>query len=274
MLRRSLVLLPMICSISLAACSKDETAPNSVSVSYEVEEVTLSQVADDLASGKVTSVAVTKAYLSRIEIFDGPLNSIIAIAPDALEQAIASDKRREDGLSLGPLDGVPILLKDNIDVAGMPTTAGSYALEANLPARDSEVAKRLRAAGVIILGKTNLDQFAGFRTTASFNSSTVGGGAHNPYNLANSTCGSSSGSGVAGAVSFAAGTVGSETDGSVVCPSSANGLVGIKPTIALVSRRGVVPISHTQDSTGPMTRTGKDAAMLMPTKPIMSPDWT
>ncbi len=263
MLRRSLVLLPVICLISLAACSEDERAPDSAAAPYEVEEVTLAQVADDLASGAVTSVAVTKAYIARIETFDGPLNAIIAIAPDALEQAAASDRRRADGVALGPLDGVPILIKDNIDAVGMPTTAGSYALEANLPARDSEVAKRLRAAGVVIFGKTNLDQFAGFRTTASFNSSTVGGGAHNPYNLANSTCGSSSGSGIAGAVSFAAGTVGSETDGSVVCPSSTNGLVGIKPTIALVSRRGVVPISHTQDSTGPMTRTVKDAAMLL-----------
>ncbi len=263
MSRRLLVHLPIALVISLAACSENEPTAASVATPYEVEEVTLSQVADDLAAGKVTSVEVSKAYIARIEKFDGPLNSIILVAPDALEQAAASDKRRASGAILGPLDGVPVLLKDNIDALGMPTTAGSYALEANYPAQDSEVARRLRAAGTVILGKTNLDQFAGFRTTASFSSSTVGGGAHNPYNLDNSTCGSSSGSGVAGAVSFAAGTIGSETDGSVVCPSSTNGLVGIKPTIALVSRRGVVPISHTQDSTGPMTRTVKDAAMLL-----------
>ncbi len=257
--RRSLVCLSLAVSFLLAACTNEE--PNSSP--YDVEEVSLSQISADLAEGKVTSVDVTNAYIARIDTYDGHLNSIIAIAPDALDQARASDKRRSEGKELGPLDGVPILLKDNIDSLGMPTTAGSYALEENFPVRDSEVARHLRTAGVVFLGKTNLDQFAGFRTTASFNSSTVGGGAYNPYDLTRSTCGSSSGSGVAGAVSFAAGTIGSETDGSVVCPSSTNGLVGIKPTIALVSRRGVVPISHTQDSTGPMTRTVEDAAMLL-----------
>ncbi len=256
---RSLICLPLAFSLSLAACS--EGAPPLAP--YAVEEGSLAQVSADLAAGYTTSVEITKAYIARIEAMDHALNAVILVAPDALEQAVASDKRRAEGNSLGPLDGAPILIKDNIDVVGMPTTAGSYALEANMPARDSEVARRLRAGGVVILGKTNLSQFAGFRTTASFNSSTVGGGAHNPYNLANSTCGSSSGSGIAGAVSFAAATVGSETDGSVVCPSSTNGLVGIKPTIALVSRRGIVPISHTQDSAGPMTRTITDAAMVL-----------
>ena len=254
-----LVAVALAFSLSLAGCSKEETPP----APYVVEEVSLSQVSTDLAARRTTSVEVTTAYIARIEAMDHALNAVIMIAPDALEQAGASDKRRAAGQALGPLDGVPILLKDNIDVVGMPTTAGSYALEANLPARDSEVAKRLRAAGVVILGKANLSQFAGFRTTASFNSSTVGGGAYSPYNLTKSTGGSSSGSGVAGAVSFATATVGTETDGSITSPSSINGLVGIKPTIALVSRRGIVPISHTQDSAGPMARTVMDTAMLL-----------
>ena len=223
---RSLICLPLVFPLSLAACSREETL---LAAPYAVEEVPLYQISADLAAGKTTSVEITKAYIARIEAMDHALNAVILVAPAALEQAAASDKRRVEGNTLGPLDGAPILIKDNIDAVGMPTTAGSYALEANMPARDSEVAKRLRAGGAVILGKTNLDQFAGFRTTASFNSSTVGGGVYNPYNLANSTCGSSSGSGVAGAVSFAAATVGSETDGPVVCPSSTNGLVGIKP---------------------------------------------
>jgi amidase len=257
LMRRSAFCVAVILSLPLAACSKKEEA------TYAVEEVPLAQVSADLAAGKTTSVAATKAYIARIKALDGPLHSVIVIAPDALDQAAASDKRRKDGKSLGPLDGVPLLFKDNIDTVGMPTTAGSYALKENLPAKDSEVARRLRAAGVVVLGKNNLSQFAGFRTTSAFNSSTVGGGAFNPYNLENSTCGSSSGSGVASASSFAAAAIGTETDGSVVCPSSTNGLVGIKPTIALVSRRGIVPISHTQDSSGPMARTVTDAAMLL-----------
>lgn len=250
------ICIAMMAAMPLAACSKTETP-------YAVEEVPLAQISADLATGKTTSVAVTKAYIERIKQYDGPLHSVIKIAPDAEQQAAASDARRKAGKALGPLDGIPILFKDNIDTVGMPTTAGSYALIDNLPAKDAEVTRRLREAGVVVLGKNNLSQFAGFRTTSSFNSSTVGGGAFNPYNTENSTCGSSSGSGVAAAASFAAAAIGTETDGSVVCPSSTNGLVGIKPTIALVSRRGVVPISHTQDSTGPMARSVTDAAMLL-----------
>jgi amidase len=255
-LHRPVICLGLVFALALAGCSK-KPAP------YAVEEVPLAQVSADLASGKTTAVAVTQAYIDRIKAKDGPLHAVIGIAPDALDQAKASDERRKAGKALGPLDGIPILVKDNIDAVGMPTTAGSYALIDNKPARDSEVIRRLRAAGAVILGKANLSQFAGFRTIEAFNSSTVGGGAHNPYNLENSTCGSSSGSGVAAAMSFSAAAVGTETDGSVVCPSSTNGLVGIKPTIALVSRRGIVPISHTQDSAGPMARSVMDAAMLL-----------
>jgi amidase len=188
---------------------------------------------------------------------------VILIAPDAEQQAAAADKRRADGKALGPLDGVPILIKDNIDATGMPTTAGSFLLEHNVPAKDSEVARRLRAAGAVILGKTNLSQWAGWRDVASFNGSTVGRGPHNPYDLARTPAGSSSGSGIATATSFAAATIGTETSGSITGPSTMNGIVGMKPTIALVSRRGVVPIGHTQDSAGPMARTVMDAAILL-----------
>ena len=230
---------------------------------YDVVEVPLAQLAADLAGGKTTSVAVTKAYIERIHADSAPYHALIRIAPDALKQAQASDARRAHGKALGPLDGIPILLKDNIEVHGMPATAGSYALAGNFPLRESEVARRLRAAGAVLLGKTNLDQWAGMRTTETFNGSTVGGGPHNPYDLTRSTSGSSSGSGVAAALSFAAATVGTETSGSVVSPSSFMGLVGMKPSIALVSRRGIVPISLTQDTAGPMARSVTDAAMLL-----------
>lgn len=249
--------LALAAAVVLASCSREEP------VAYDVVEKSLSQISDDLAAGKVTSVALTNAYIARINAHDGSFRSVIAIAPDAMKQAEASDARRKDGKAIGPLDGVPILLKDNIDWQGMPTTAGSWALEQNMPARDSEVGRRLRAAGIVMLGKTNLDQYAGMRTINYINASTVGGGVNNPYRPGLSACGSSSGSGIAGAVSFAAGTVGTETSGSVVCPASMNGLVGIKPSIALVSRRGVVPISLTQDTTGPMTRTVRDLAMML-----------
>ncbi len=221
------------------------------------------EVSSQLADGRTTSAAVTQAYIDRIAAMDGSLNAVILVAPDALEQAAASDARRAAERALGPLDGVPILLKDNLDAVGMPTTAGSFALEENYPAEDSEVARRLRAAGAVILGKANLSQFAGFRNTASFNGSTVGGSPRNPYDDARSPGGSSSGSGVATAMSFAAATIGTETAGSIVGPSSLNGIVGMKPTIALVSRRGIVPISLNQDSSGPMTRSVRDAAMLL-----------
>jgi amidase len=220
---RSIILTTAL-SVSLAACNREEAQP------YAVEEVTMAQVSADLAAGKTTSVAVTQAYIDRIKAHDAGLKSVILVAPDALQQAAAADARRKEGKALGPLDGIPLLLKDNIDVVGMPTTAGSYALEANLPAQDSEIAKRLRAAGVVFLGKTNTSQFAGFRTRLAFNGSTVGGGPRNPYDTNKSACGSSNGSGVAGAVSFAAATIGTETSGSVVCPSSMTGLVGMKPS--------------------------------------------
>ncbi len=249
-------------AIGLVGCSNAEPPPSSPG-SYTVAELPLSQVSGDLATGRTSSVEVTSQYIDRIQKMDGELNSVIAIAPDALEQAAASDARRDSGATLGPLDGVPILLKDNIDALGMPTTAGSWALEANAPSRDAEVTRRLREAGAVILGKLNLSQFAGFRNTAAFNGSTVGGSPRNPYDLSRSPSGSSSGSGIATAMSFAAATIGTETAGSIVGPSSSNGVVGMKPTIALVSRRGIVPISLNQDSSGPMARSVRDVAMVL-----------
>lgn len=228
-----------------------------------VVNVPLHQLSEDLAANRIYSIEITQAYIDRIEAMDGELNSVIAIAPDALVQAAASDTRRASGQSLGPLDGIPILLKDNLDAVGMPTTAGSWALEHNMPAEDSEVARRLREAGAVILGKANLSQYAGFRNSPSLNGSTVGGGTHNPYDLERSAAGSSNGSGIATAMSFAAATIGTETAGSIIGPSSVNGVVGMKPTIALVSRRGIVPISLNQDSSGPMTQTVRDAAMIL-----------
>lgn len=230
---------------------------------YAVEGVSLEQISDDLAAGTTTSVEITKAYIARIKTYDDALNSVIGIAPDALEQAAASDQRRAESKALGPLDGVPILFKDNIDAVGMPTTAGSYALAANMPAEDSEIVKRLRAAGAVILGKTNLSQWAGFRTRLAFNGSTVGGIPHNPYDLSRSPGGSSSGSGIATATSFAAATIGTDTSASIIGPSSMNGIVGLRPTVTLVSRRGIVPLALSQDTAGPMTPTVMDTAMLM-----------
>ena len=244
--------------LALAGCSKMESAKP-----YAVEETPLAQISADLAAGKTTSVAVTKAYIDRIKTYDGPLHAVILVAPDALDQAAASDKRRKEGHVLGPMDGIPILLKDNIDAVGMPTTAGSYALAENKPLKDSGVAGRLRAAGGIILGKVNMNQFAGLRTSMGLLGSTVGGTPHNPYDLTRTPGGSSSGSGIGAAVSFAAATLGSDTTGSVIGPSSLNGVVGMRPTIALMSRHGVVPISMTQDTAGPMARNVTDLAMLL-----------
>jgi len=251
--------LALALSFVLAACG-NESVP---AQPYSVVEVPLSQITADLTAGVTTSVEITEAYIARIAALDGPLNGVIGIAPDALDQAAASDRRRAAGQALGPLDGVPILLKDNHDAVGMPTTAGSWALAENFPAEDSEVTRRLRAAGVVILGKANTSQFAGFRNAASFNGSTVGGSTYNPYDETRSAAGSSNGSGIAAAMSFAAATIGTETAGSIVGPSSVNGVVGMKPTIALISRRGIVPISLTQDQAGPMARTVRDVAILL-----------
>ncbi|MDX2277417.1 MAG: amidase [Hyphomonadaceae bacterium] len=235
---------------------------------YEVAERSISELQADLSAGEVTSEQLVGAYLARIEQIDnsGPtLSAVLAVNPDALADARALDAERAAGQLRGPLHGVPILIKDNIEAAGpLPTTAGSLALADNVTGRDAFVVQRLRAAGAIIIGKTNLSEWANIRSSMSSSGwSAVSGLTRNPYALDRNACGSSSGSGAAAAASLAAGAIGTETDGSIVCPSAINGLVGVKPTLGLVSRFGVVPISSAQDTPGPMARTVRDAALIL-----------
>jgi len=236
--------------------------------SFELEEASIASLIADQHSGKRTARSIVELYLARIQAVDraGPtLRSVIEVNPDALAIADALDAGRSaDGLR-GPLHGVPVLIKDNIDTADrMSTTAGSLALEGSIAARDAFIVSRLRAAGAVILGKTNLSEWANFRSTRSTSGwSARGGLVSNPYALDRNPCGSSSGTGAAIAANLAAVGVGTETDGSIVCPSAAMALVGIKPTIGLVSRSGIIPIAHSQDTAGPMTRTVADAAVLL-----------
>ena len=231
-----------------------------------IEEQSIEQLQAQMGHG-ASSEDLVRAYLKRIAAMDrrGPtLRAVIALNPDAIAQARALDAERRAGRIRGPLHGVPILIKDNIETADpMPTTAGSLALASNVTRRDAPVVARLRAAGAVILGKTNLSEWANIRSTRSMSGwSAVGGLVRNPYALDRTACGSSSGSGAAVAASFAAAALGTETDGSVVCPSSLNGLVGLKPSIGLVSRTRVVPISHSQDTPGPMARSVRDVAAV------------
>ena len=246
----------------------DSATSDAATAKIDIEEMTLNQIAADIRSGKVTSVAITQAYLDRIAAIDdsGPmLNAVIATMPDALEQAVKADADLAAGNIRGPLHGVPILVKDNIEAKGnVPTTAGSLALVNNVTNRDAPLVAGLRKAGAVILGKANLSQWANIRSNNSTSGwSSIGGLVKNPYALDRNACGSSSGSGAAAAASLVAGTVGTETDGSVICPSAINGVVGIKPTVGLVSRRHVVPISHSQDTAGPMARNVRDAAIML-----------
>ncbi len=233
-----------------------------------IEEKSISALSADLQAGRLSAETLVTTYLERIAKLDsaGPaLHSVIVTNPNALDQARTIDARRRHGEPLGPLAGIPILVKDNIETAdGMATTAGSLALKDNITGRDAPVIMRLKAAGAIILGKTNLSEWANIRSTHSISGwSAIGGLVKNPYALDRNVCGSSSGTGAAIAASLAAGGVGTETDGSVTCPASLNGLVGLKPTVGLVSRRLIVPISHSQDTAGPMTRSVADAALLL-----------
>jgi amidase len=233
----------------------------------QIEDATIVSLSADLASGKTTSEKAVRAYLRRIAALDrkGPsLHSIITLNPNAIAEARTRDAERKAGTLRGPLHGVPILLKDNIEAAGMPTTAGSLALAHNDPGRDSPVAAALKAKGAIILGKTNLSEWANFRSERAMSGwSGMGGLTRNPYALDRTTCGSSSGSGAAVAAGFAPAAIGSETNGSVICPSSMMGLVGLKPTIGLVPRTHIVPISHSQDTAGPMAHSVRDVAILL-----------
>jgi amidase len=245
--------------------------------SFEFEETTIAALQDAMKSGKHTAASIANKYLFRIADIDkhGPaLNSVIEINPDALAIAEALDKERKEGRVRGPLHGIPVLIKDNIDTSDkMMTTAGSLALVGAKPPKDSVVAQKLRQAGAVILGKTNLSEWANIRSNHSSSGwSGRGGQTKNPYALDRNPCGSSSGSGAATSANLCLGAIGTETDGSIVCPSNANGLVGIKPTVGLVSRTGIIPISHTQDGAGPMCRTVRDAALLLGAITGVDPD--
>ena len=235
---------------------------------FELDEITIAELQKGMESGRWTARSITEAYLHRIEQMDrqGPeLRSVIESNPDALAIADELDRERRAGKLRGPLHGVPVLVKDNIDTHDrMTTTAGSLALEGSIPAQDSGVAMKLRSAGAVLLGKSNLSEWANIRSERSSSGwSARGGQCRNPYVLDRNPCGSSSGSGAATSANLCAVSIGTETDGSIVCPSNACGLVGLKPTVGLVSRAGIIPISHTQDTAGPMTRTVTDAAIVL-----------
>jgi amidase len=262
MVRSILATALLISPLAAAADEKDR---------FPFLEATVAQLEAQMAAGTLTSEQLTRAYIRRIEQLDqgGPgvlgVNALIELNPDAIALARHADALRRQGKVLGPLHGIPVLLKANIDTGDkMQTTAGSLALQGTPALKDSTVAANLRAGGAIILGKTNLSEWANFRSFFSVSGwSAVGGQTHNPYGLDRNPCGSSAGSGAAASANFATVSIGTETDGSIVCPANANGVVGIKPTVGLTSRAGVVPISHTQDTIGPHGRTVADAAVTL-----------
>src|SRR3990172_4083882 len=233
-----------------------------------VEESTILEMQRQMAAGEATSRALTRGYLARIESLDrrGPgVNAVIEVNPEALGIEEALDRERRRGRVRGPLHGIPILIKENIDTKDrMQTTPGSLALESSTPARDAFLVRRLRSAGAVLLGKANLSEWANFRDKHSISGwSSRGGLTRNPYSLDRSACGSSSGSASAVAASFCAAAVGTETDGSIICPAQTCGVVGIKPTLGLISRSGIIPIAHSQDTAGPIGRTVHDVAVLL-----------
>jgi amidase len=235
---------------------------------FEFDEATIGGLQDRLRAGALTAQRLTEAYLERIEALNakGPeLRHVIETNPDAVKIASELDAERKAGRVRGPLHGIPVLLKDNVDTADrMTTTAGSLALEGSIPSRDAFLTERLRAAGAVLLGKANMSEWANIRSNRSSSGwSARGGQCKNPYALDRNPCGSSSGSGAAVAANLCAVAIGTETDGSIVCPSSTCGIVGIKPTLGLVSRAGVIPIAHSQDTAGPMARTVQDAAIVL-----------
>ena len=264
----------VVSSIAIAAvcvaCARptDSSQPSSQApTAIEVAELSATEARARMEAGTLTSRALTQAYLDRIARLDddGPrLDSVIEINPSALQDAEALDAERTAGNVRGPLHGIPVLLKDNIDIAGMVNSAGSIALANHRPRQDAFLVARLRASGAVILGKTNLSEWANFRSTRSTSGwSSRGGQTKNAYVLDRNPCGSSSGTGTAIAASLGAIGVGTETDGSIICPASVNGLVGLKPTVGLVSRSGIIPISVSQDTAGPMARTVADVALLL-----------
>lgn len=264
-----------VTALSLAACTNsDKPKDNNVEVNtaapgkFELEETTIDDLQKAMQSGKYSAKQITQLYLDRIQAIDksGPkLNSVIELNPDALAIAAQLDEERKAGKVRGPLHGIPVLIKDNIDTADkMQTTAGALALEGNIAKKDAFIVAKLREAGAVLLGKTNLSEWANFRSTSSSSGwSSRGGQTKCPYVLDHNPCGSSAGSGSATSANLCAISIGTETDGSITCPSSVNGLVGIKPTVGLWSRSGIIPISATQDTAGPMTRTVRDAAIFL-----------
>ena len=256
-------LLPFF--LIIIACQPQQTKYQQLNL----EDITIGQLQNGYKNDDYSIVDVTQAYLQRIENIDqnGPeLNSMLHINTEAVERAKKLDKELEDGKRRGPLHGVPIVLKDNIDTRDMPTTAGARAMEGSIPPDDAFITQKLRKAGAIILGKANLSEWANFHSSFSSSGwSGLGGQTKNPYDITRNPCGSSSGSGVAPSANLAVLGIGTETNGSITCPSSANGLVGIKPTVGLLSRSGIIPISFTQDTPGPMARTVTDAAITLGT---------
>ena len=274
MTRRGFIELGVGATLTAAACGSgarpegQATSAGSKPPEFELDEMTIADLQDGMASGRFTARTITELYLSRIEAVDGQgptLRSILETNPEALNIATSLDAERSSGNLRGPLHGIPVILKDNIDTSDkMTTTAGSYALEGSIPFEDSTVAAKLREAGAVLLAKANLSEWANFRSTSSSSGwSGRGGQCRNPYALNRNPCGSSSGPGVSVSANLASVAIGTETDGSIVCPSNANGIVGLKPTVGLVSRSGIIPISHTQDTAGPMTRTVTDAALVL-----------
>ncbi|MCF6331801.1 MAG: amidase [Draconibacterium sp.] len=250
----------------VAACSSEIKQEVEIDFSeFDLNEITVDELQLKMNSGELTSQELCQKYLNRIEKVDPILKSVIELNPDALEIAEKLDKERKSGKVRGLLHGIPILFKDNIDTGDkMQTTAGSLALEGNIAQQDAFIIKKMREAGAVVLGKTNLSEWANFRSTNSSSGwSGRGGQVQNPFCLDRSPCGSSAGTGAAVSANLCAIGIGTETNGSIVCPSGVNGVVGIKPTLGMWSRQGIIPIAHSQDTAGPMARTVKDAAILL-----------
>ena len=266
-----------VATLPLTSCRFSPQSGNSDKKTLEnLDELTIFELQEKVKSGVLTYVGLTQIYLKRIQEIDksGPgLNTVIELNPDALAIAETMDREFKAGKWRGPMHGIPILIKDNIDSGDkMQTTAGSLAMVGNVAKEDAFVLKKLRESGAVLLGKTNLSEWANFRSTRSTSGwSSRGGQTKNPYILDRSPCGSSSGSGAAVSANLCAVAVGTETDGSIACPASMNGVVGIKPTIGLVSRTGIIPISATQDTSGPLARTVTDAAILLNAMTGMDP---
>ncbi len=281
-MKRAALVLALMLGAACASMTPPQLVPERApSAAETLTDQPLHEVANAIAVGEVTSLEMTMAYLARIKEIDraGPtLQSVLAINPNAVSDARKLDSLHSIGVSRGPLHGVPILIKDNIETKDpIPTTAGALALKDNLTGRDAPLIAGLRAQGAVILGKTNLSQWANFRSEDSISGwSALGGQVRNPHALDRSPCGSSSGSGAAVAAFLAAGAVGTETNGSIICPASLNGIVGFKPTVGVVSQDLIIPISPTQDTAGPMTLTVRDAALMMNAMATIeaTPDYT